>query len=413
MGASIVQGQGAVSVLCWPKIQAGKDVASTFAGQLKGQWKDYREVKRVEGKLGGHPAVLIEFSGVNLENQPSHGLIAGVGVGGQGFSIARIGPDADYRALQPIWDAVANSFAVGGVAASGNKGKLYRHAIGFSFWHPSEWRVKENEDYLQIVPPDPSTNERGPEELYFIIGDTVEDEGITRADHPIVASYLDEFVRSKLTPTLQRSGGTTSCSTSKGQGVIYDWKTRSPNTGKTVLARAYTLIIRNHGVALLAFGVEDKVTARDKTLRQMFASFGFGEGKKDPRLVGAWVLESTHDIWNKSPYETPYTRARGYHQSKSRLTIRADGTWVRTDEWELLAMGGGTNPITGTAVMLDSGPQRSVSQGRWCAGGGTFYRSFKDGSWCDEKYRFQETARGVKLVLEDQKVKEVWTRAGK
>ena len=185
--------------------------------------------------------------------------------------------------------------------------------------------------------------------------------------------------------------------------------TKSPTTGKTVLARAYAVIIQNHGVAILAFGIEDKVTARDRELRQMFASFGFGEGAKDPQLVGTWELESSQSLWNMGPVSAQ-ERAKAHRQEKSTLEIRPDGTWTLTYVWEMLLMGGGVNPITGATVMLDSGPQREVSDGRWCAGNGVFYRSFKDGTWCDDKYQLRRTGSGVQLVLEDEKARRIWKR---
>ncbi|MBN2492845.1 MAG: SHOCT domain-containing protein [Planctomycetes bacterium] len=404
MGAAVAHGKAGASVLVWKNLKQGKQVVDAFSGQIRDQWKSFQEIRRGEGKIGGLPAVMIEFAGVNLEGAASHGLIAGVEAGGLALSVSRIGPDGDYAALEPVWEILLASFEAGaGTEDAGRPGQLYRHPIGFSFWQPAGWTVKEHDDFLQLEPPDAASNEQGPEELYFIIGDTVEGEGITSADHPQVAEYLDEFVKENLTPALQRSGGTKTMPISKGTGVIYDWRTKSPTTGKTVLARAYTVILRDHGVALLAFGIEDRVAARDAELRRIFASFGFGEGAKDPALVGTWELTSSQTVWNKGLARAD-ERAKVGRQEKSTFQIRADGTWTHIYVWELLVMGAGHS--------LESGPQREVAEGRWSAGNGVFYRSFKDGTWCDEKYQLRRTQGGIELVLENEKTQRIFRRTG-
>ncbi len=278
--------------------------------------------------------------------------------------------------------------------AAARKGRIFRHPIGFSCWIPAGWRVQTQGEALQIVPP----NADPQRELYVIIGDTVAQEGIQRPDDPQVIQYLDQQVKS-LTPALQRIGQPQPVSMSSGQGVLLEWQAQG-NQGQVVRARAYACIIKGWGVALIAFGLKDQIDSRNQDLKQMFASFGFGEGQKDPQLVGAWTLVSTSAISNQSPFETAWSRAKMASETQSRLAFQADGTWSRTDVSQTIAGAGG--------VWLDTGPQKSSKQGKWNAANGVLYMMWQDGSWEEYKYQVQRTAGGRQLRLVSGKTGEVW-----
>ena len=163
------------------------------------------------------------------------------------------------------------------------KGKTYRHPIGFSFWYPVDWTVKEESDFLQLAPPNPGRTREGPTELYFIIGESVAGEGIQRSSDPVVVEYLDQQVQS-LSPQLRRTSRGSPVNMVKGEGTLLEWKGKSP-AGDTVLARAFVSIINQYGVALLALGLEKPLGRRDQDLRKIFASFGFGEGRMQSVLL--------------------------------------------------------------------------------------------------------------------------------
>ena len=273
------------------------------------------------------------------------------------------------------------------------KGKVYRHVIGFSLWYPAGWTIKEHDDSLQLVPPKPATTPDGPSELYFIIGERVIEEGITRADDPRVVEYLDQQILS-LSPALARPGEPTSV----GKGVAIEWKGTAPN-GNVVLARASVRIINEYAVALLAIGLKAPLERRSVDLRRISDSFGFGEGKTDPALAGTWRLVSTYALTNESPFETDWSRARMVSETQSTLTLRADGTWSRTDASHMIAIAGD--------LSIES-KDTSVEKGRWNAGEGALYLLWGDGSWEDYKYELRRAEQGRQLRLVTGTKGELW-----
>ena len=132
-------------------------------------------------------------------------------------------------------------------------------------------------------------------------------------------------------------------------------------------------------------------------MRQIFDSFGFGAGQKDPALVGAWSLLKTSGLSNNSPFETDWSRARAVSDEKTTLELRADGTWTRTVDWHMIAIAGG--------VSLES-KDRDVTHGRWNAGHGKLVLISKGDRW--EEYRYQ--VNGAELRLSGEKRGEIWQR---
>ena len=274
------------------------------------------------------------------------------------------------------------------------KGSTFRHPIGFSCWYPQGWRIQEQGEALQFIP----SNADMQRELYLLIGDSVAGEGITQPGHPMVVQYLDQQIKS-LSYVLQYTERPMPVPMSSGQGVLLEWQAQGAQ-GQAVRARAYTCILRDFGVALIAFGMKDKLDARDGELRRMFASFGFGEGQKDPQIVGSWQLVSSSAVRNNSPFETAWSRAKMASESKSQIVFQTNGTWSRTDVSRTLAGAGG--------LWIDTGPQKSAQQGRWNAGGGVLYMMWQDGSWEEYKYQVRRTAQGRELRLVCDGRGEVW-----
>ena len=247
-----------------------------------------------------------------------------------------------------------------------NEGKTYNHAVGFSFWYPSGWTVKDTEDFLQLIPPDPGSSPEGPTEFYLIGGES------------------------------KNSRGTVDMA--RGRGVVLDWEGKSPE-GKTILARVFVTIINNYGVTLVALGLKESVERRDPELRRMFASFGFGEGKRDPKLVGKWRLAAVRSITNTSPWETDWSRAQLVSESHSLLLLAADGTWQRHDKDQMLVGAGG--------VWVESN-EESVSKGKWYADGKSLYMIWDDDSWQDYQYTLHLTGESRELRLVCGNRGEIW-----
>ncbi len=286
-------------------------------------------------------------------------------------------------------------------APAGRQGQTFRHPIGFSFWHPSGWSVEDRTDALRLLPPDPGGTAADPTEVYLIVAESVAGTGIREPEDPRVAAHFDEQVRA-LAPFLRREGKAEPAEMARGRGAVLDWRGKNPR-GDAIRARAFVAVLEDHGVALVALGVEERVAARDADLRRMFATFGFGEGDRDATLVGAWDIVSTYALRNDSPYETAATRASSVSETQSRLVIRADGTFTRTDVSQTIVMGAG--------VSLESGPEKKVRQGKWNAGNGTLYLRWGDDWWMVYRYRLQREGAGVRLLLEVEGRGETWQPA--
>lgn len=280
-------------------------------------------------------------------------------------------------------------------------GRTYRHVIGFTFWHPADWTVKEHEEMLQLIPPNPSTTTAGdPTELYLIIGDnTVGDEGITKADDPRVARFMDQAV-TELGPFLQRTAAPTAVTSATGEGVVMNWQGTSSG-GDVVCARAYISVINNFGVSLVALCLRDRLPAREAELQRIFTSFAFGQGQRDLQLAGTWNYLATNSLTNWSPFETASSRAQMASDTTGTLVIQPDGVWMRTDRTHMIAGAGG--------VWLESNDAKE-SKGTWYAGNGSLHLIWDDKSWQEYKYEIRQTPQGGRLLLTSGGKGELWER---
>lgn len=120
------------------------------------------------------------------------------------------------------------------------KGKLYRHVTGLTFWYPENWHVKELEEAFQPIPNDVEIESQGPDEIYFISGERVAGTGIQNPDDPRVIQYTDQVVQSIL-PTLRRVGSVKYMDMINGKGVLLQWEGKN-NEGKMVCATAFITI---------------------------------------------------------------------------------------------------------------------------------------------------------------------------
>jgi hypothetical protein len=281
---------------------------------------------------------------------------------------------------------------------AGRKGKTYRHAIGFNFWYPADWTVKVMPEFLQLIPPNPGTSPAGPTEIYFVVGESVADDGITRADDPRIATYLDQQVAA-LSPTLKRTDPPKSIKISTGTGTVLNWAGRT-ESGE-VLARAYVSIIKQSGVALMALCLKDRLEARDADLRRMFASFSFGAPRRDARLAGTWTYLTTQSMTNWSPFETSYSRAQLAADTSGSLTLKTDGTWQRIRKHQMIAGAGG--------VWLESN-ERKVEQGQWFADQGALSLIQKGDIWEEYTYQLKPSGAGMRLLLISGGKGELWSR---
>lgn len=277
-------------------------------------------------------------------------------------------------------------------APTPHKGRWYRHVIGFSFWYPDGWTVKAQDDFLQLVPPKAASATAGLDEIYGITGESVAGQGIQTASDPRVIQHLDAAVRT-LSPTMVRTGQPANLPTARGQGVMLEWRARSP-TGAAVHARAYCAIIRSSGVALIALATPERLKARDGDLRRMFASFDFGQGARDHNLLGTWHLFATTSIGN-------FSAATAVRDENSWLAFKADGSFTRTHEYHM---------IVGHGEVWLEDKQRKVTAGTWNAGNAQLCMVSKNSDWSEYSYQLVRAADGIQLRLLSGRNGTIWKR---
>jgi hypothetical protein len=185
---------------------------------------------------------------------------------------------------------------------------------------------------------------------------------------------------------------------SRGKGAVYDWDGKNPK-GEAIRARAFVAIINGYGVVLLGVGLKDKVASRDADLRQIFATFGFTESRKDPRLVGQWLYEKNTWVGSYSSTTTRY------------LALHGDGTFSESGQFaaSLQNTDGGGNDTGRTTGNSDS----NESRGRWASGDGKLYLYFDDGSYAEYGCYVEDQGGGRSMLLQPGRGdKQLWTYRG-
>ncbi len=406
-GVNVKSGDWAFSVLLFPGVNRPDLVLATVEGQVKRQWKNFQVLRRGARKVSGRDARVVEFQGVNPKKRASRSQLAAFASKEGSYLLILAAPGEKAGEAGAAWNAFYESFRLGGkkadtrrAAPGAARGNLYNHPIGFTFWYPRGWKVLEGKDGgLRLLPPGDKPADPRPGRFVFVIGDSVKGQGIAVPSDPRVGAFLDRAVTSML--PLERIGAVKAVEAARGGGAEYNWSGKNLQ-GKTILARAFAAIIKDFGVALVIVGFEDKVRALDGPARKIFASFGFGQGTRDPRVVGRWKLVSQGTIYNDNPLLKSHEKARGYSKTQSLLELRSDGTWIRTSVSETLVMGAGTS--------LSSGPQKTVTRGTWRAGKGVLYLMGDDRTWEDYKYRVGEEKGAVLMVLSGEKFRETWRK---
>lgn len=270
-----------------------------------------------------------------------------------------------------------------------SEGQEYTHSSGGKFRLPKGWKVEETEEYLLLVPQD-----RAEGETILITAQPA--EGATDPASADVLAFLDGEVAAVM-PDARRAGNPEPVTAGAGKGIALVWN--GTLEGRRSQIKGYVTILQGKGVALFVAASEAQVQKRDADLKSIFQTVGWGQGKVDQELVGTW-----HNWSYKG--STDYSFGR---ESKTKVELKADGTFVYENNSEMQA-GGGTY---GTA-----GPHSIYARngngwgGRWTASGGTLILHFEDGTSEEFTYRFEQQGQNVFLVTTtpDGKGKMEWSR---
>lgn len=254
-------------------------------------------------------------------------------------------------------------------------GKEYTHASGGKFRYPASWALKEEDVALVLTPAD-----AGPDEHIVITGEKA--QGATDPSAPEILAYLDQSVKA-LFPDMKRVGGVEKATAGAGKGAFLVWE--GDIQGKPSQVRAYVTILKGYGVSVIGVGPKEAIAKRDQTLRDIFYTFGWGQGKVDQRLVGTWKH------W-------AYAQASG-RESTANAVLNADGTFTYTSSSEMAANHKGTNQY-GDQTAWGAMYSRSGSgwKGTWTADGSEIRLNFEDGSTEAFDYEFKQEGANTFLV---------------
>lgn len=279
------------------------------------------------------------------------------------------------------------------------QGKIYKHPTGGTFGYPADWTVNATNQGLQLVPPNPGKNAQGPTEAYFIVAESA--GGLKRADDPAAIAALEAYVAQQA-PGLKRTGEAEKMNAGSQPGVALTWEVSA--NGQDVRARLYATILNGNAVFLLALGEKKQVMSREPALREVFATFGFGEAQIDKALAGAW------HYWSYKGSNT----GSGNISSEVRRTaeLKEDGTFVISGNVESFISAtvkdsGGDKTAYGSVA----GQSGSAVKGKWSAGDGRLFLSFDSGSFVSFKYSFKDQGGNKWLLLDSGDGKpDEWSR---
>jgi hypothetical protein len=266
-------------------------------------------------------------------------------------------------------------------------GKEYVHSSGGKFRYPTGWQVKEGDGYIQLIPPN-----AGDGELIIVSAESA--QGKTDPADPEVLAYLDSVVSGAI-PGANRVGKPEPAQAGNGKGIALTWK------GGEKKVRAYVTILKSYGISVVAVGSESQVDARERAIKEIFFTLGWGQGKTDPRLVGKWQYYS-------------YNATSG-RETKAVAVLSADGKFSYQSDSEAANNYSGKDGL-GNQTWTGWVNSRSGSgyQGTWTATGNTIILNFEDGSTEEFDFKFEQqgTAFVLKLYGADPKKPMEWSKIG-
>lgn len=248
---------------------------------------------------GGNSSGGIRKGGSSGSRAPSGGAqwhrpVVAKSSGGTGRGAARPAARPAYKpAYKPVTNPAApqraghrrtggTAVASGGPAAGASNWKIYKHAVGISMRYPSNWKLHQAGEALQIIPPDVLMVGGQAREIYVAFADG--GSGVTSAGDPRVVQLLDQKMQG-FAPFLQRTGEPQSASAGTLPGIKVTWEGTNP-AGMQVLAHMYVVIMKGYGVGVLAMGDSKRIAARETTVRAMFSSLAASSESRDARLAG-------------------------------------------------------------------------------------------------------------------------------
>jgi hypothetical protein len=233
----------------------------------------------------------------------------------------------------------------------------YRHPVGIRIDLPEGWKISGIEGrpaFHRLLPPDGTDTE-------VILAYVDGSYGIQRADDPRLVEGVEAVMR-EIAPALRRVGEVAPIPAGSHSGALLTWEGKAAD-GTETGAQAFLTVSGHFSFLILSIGTKERLTARERALRNTFASFRMEAPQRDPGLVGEWGNQKTEG--HRSGEFSAAT------QKKAQALFRPDGSFVAVETSQFV---GGTGDIS-----VDS-EERTVTEGLWYAGQGHLYLLYEDGS---------------------------------
>jgi len=244
-------------------------------------------------------------------------------------------------------------------------GEVYHHPTGLTFVPPDGWNIRDSRfTDFELVPPDPSSNDKGPTESYFLLTLGV---AASSAQDPQLLQSVDSLM-SQIAPFLKKTGEMEP----SNSGALQKWEGKSPS-GPDVLAAVYVLPSAQVSYVQISLGEKERIVSRQQTLHDLYANFQPGEGSREPALIGNWSVSTT-----------------GENQEKLESSIRFDADGV-------------------FRAVQSSGQQKETVNGRWYARSGKLFLVPENTPSINLRYEIagNPETRTVKLIHGNGEVEEM------
>lgn len=395
-GVTLKHGNADISIMLFPGSGSDQKLLEFALEQTRGQWRNLGKTSRGQRRAGGRSAPMLEVTGVNAQGVQSHLQMVAFTVSGAGYVFLLSAPENEFAGAKPVLGTILDSFRVISSLPIRKKGNIYRHPIGFTFWYPENWKIQETPSGVQLVPPDLESGQYGPTEGYIVFAQSA--QGLTRPDDPRIIQYLEMQVAS-IAPYLRRTGGLESVKAGTELGILITWEGQNP-VGMQMRAYVFAALIKGYGVALAGLGERDRIEGRKSILKEIFSSFGLGEGEKDPRLIGTWRSES---------YYSSRTSSDSFNTTSIRyMVFQPDGSFSSGGRFLASTQNDYPSGGTSSSSTVDTGSPAG-ERGRWGTGSNRLYLMWDDGSYAEYGYHIEGVPGDRKMLLNPVNGKnELW-----
>jgi hypothetical protein len=231
----------------------------------------------------------------------------------------------------------------------------YRHPLGYSFEHPTGWRVEQRQQGTLILPGDAATDAAG-NALEIIALSSQAAPGIERADDPQVLAFFEQN-----SPGMRRVSQVERLASGLGAGIVLTFE--GTLNGIDARRRLYVTLHNGEAIYVMHESSRELGPKRDDAARAIFTSLSYAQPASDPQVVGQW----------RRSMNTGSTDSRGgiFTQDDEAIVLHPDG---RVEYGRSTTISG-----TSSGVSILGGGNPNVQRGRYTAAGGTITVTWEQG----------------------------------